>query len=121
MAIRFLMGLFEAASMPEFALLSSQWYTVNEHNTRTGLHIKANGGGQIVGGLVGYGIARGIGVNGSALAGLSLAFIFTSIPDSQLNCRLLNKRDRLLSTKQVREKEQGIGNQHFKAPVSRGT
>lgn len=36
------------------------------------------------------------------------------IPDSQLNCRWLNERDRLLAIQRVRGNEQGIGNRHFK-------
>jgi MFS transporter, ACS family, allantoate permease len=126
MAIRFLMGVFEAASMPGFALLASQWYTVQEHNSRSGGYIASNGGGQIVGGLVAWGIARGTS-DGSALAPWKIIFIatgvFTSavgvvfffvVPDSQLNCRWLNKRDRLLAIERVRENGQGIGNRHFK-------
>lgn len=36
------------------------------------------------------------------------------IPDSQLNCRWLSKRDRLLAIERVKSNEQGIGNKHFK-------
>lgn len=39
---------------------------------------------------------------------------FVVIPDSQLNCRWLNERDRLLAIQRVRDNEQGIGNRHFK-------
>ncbi|CAK7202171.1 Allantoate permease [Sporothrix eucalyptigena] len=128
MAIRFFMGLLEAASMPGFALISSQWYTHNEHNTRTGIYISSNGGGQIIGGLVAYGIALHVPDDDAApLAPWKILFIATGgftvivglaffyvIPDSQLNCRWLSKRDRLLAIMRVRENEQGIGNAHFK-------
>ncbi|CAL5867483.1 uncharacterized protein PFLUO_LOCUS1702 [Penicillium psychrofluorescens] len=127
MAIRFLLGMFEAASMPAFALISSQWYTVHEHNLRAGLWISANGWGQIIGGLVAYGILRRISEVDASIAGWKLIFIATGcfttcigilffyiIPDSQLNCRWLNQRDRLLAIQRVRENEQGIGNRHFK-------
>ena len=75
MAIRFLLGLFEAASMPSFALLSSQWYTVREHNSRTGIYIGSNGIGQIVGGLIAYGIAKSTSEVGSAIAPWKIIFI----------------------------------------------
>lgn len=39
---------------------------------------------------------------------------FFVIPDSALNCRWLNKRDRLLAIERLRENEQGIGNRQFK-------
>ncbi|KAL1894025.1 Allantoate permease [Sporothrix stenoceras] len=128
MAIRFFMGLLEAASMPGFALLSSQWYTHHEHNTRTGMYIGSNGGGQIIGGLVAYGIAKHVPNDGTQpLAPWKILFIVTGgvtvlvglaffyiIPDSQLNCRWLSKRDRLLAIARVSENEQGIGNTQFK-------
>ncbi|KAJ5768255.1 hypothetical protein N7533_000838 [Penicillium manginii] len=126
-AIRFLLGVFEAASMPAFALLSSQWYTVHEHNLRAGIWISANGCGQIIGGLVAYGISRRLSEIDAAIAGWKVIFIatgcftvcigilfFVVIPDSQLNCRWLNERDRLLAIQRVRDNEQGIGNRHFK-------
>ncbi|KAJ5692669.1 hypothetical protein N7462_002092 [Penicillium macrosclerotiorum] len=126
-AIRFLLGVFEAASMPAFALLSSQWYTVREHNLRAGLWISANGWGQIIGGLVAYGISRRLSEVDSSIAGWKLIFIATGcfttcigvlffwiIPDSQINCRWLNKHDRLLAIQRVRENQQGIGNRYFK-------
>jgi ACS family allantoate permease-like MFS transporter len=75
MAIRFFLGMFEAASMPGFALLSSQWYTVKEHNSRAGIWISSNGWGQIVGGLVAYGISRSVSEHGAALAGWKIIFI----------------------------------------------
>lgn len=75
MAIRFFLGMFEAASMPGFALLSSQWYTVKEHNSRTGIWISSNGWGQIVGGLVAYGISKSVSEHGAALAGWKIIFI----------------------------------------------
>lgn len=75
MAIRFFLGMFEAASMPGFALLSSQWYTVKEHNSRTGIWISSNGCGQIVGGLVAYGIARSVSDDGHGLPGWKIMFI----------------------------------------------
>jgi len=125
LALRFLLGVFEAASMPCFALLASQWYTVHEHNLRTGLWIGSNGWGQIVGGLVAYGISNR--THEMTIAGWKVLFIaigvFTScvgilfffvIPDSQLNCRWLNQRDRLLAIERVRGNEQGIGNKYFK-------
>ncbi|OAA60327.1 MFS allantoate transporter [Niveomyces insectorum RCEF 264] len=128
MAIRFFMGLFEAASMPGFALISSQWYTHREHNTRTGIYISSNGGGQIIGGLVAYGISRGVEEHTPPLAAWKIIFIATGcftvfvgllffyiVPDSQVNCRWLSKSDRLLAIERVRENEQGIGNRHFKA------
>jgi ACS family allantoate permease-like MFS transporter len=88
-AIRFLLGVFEAASMPAFALLSSQWYTVHEHNLRAGVWISANGCGQIVGGLVAYGITRRLSAIDAAIAGWKVIFIATG-------CFTVSQKERLI-------------------------
>ena len=86
MAVRFFLGLFEAAVSPGFALFvsslcssnqrtsyiypatdrvtgqnkqTSQWYTVKEQGLRTGIWFSFNGVAQIIGGCVAYGIAVG--------------------------------------------------------------
>lgn len=41
-------------------------------------------------------------------------WFFLVIPDNQLNCRWLSKRDRVLAVERVRVNDQGIGNKHFK-------
>lgn len=76
-SLRFLLGMFEAASMPAFALLSSQWYTVREHNMRAGIWISSNGWGQIVGGLMAYGISRRLTDIEGVIAGWKVLFIAT--------------------------------------------
>ncbi len=86
-----------------------------------------NGVGQIVGGLVAYGIAVGSEKNGSAIAPWKVLFLVTGVltmvlgliflvivPDSQLNAWWLKKEDRALAVARVRVNQQGIGNKHFK-------
>ena len=50
-AIRFFLGVFEAAVTPGFALFTSQWYTKKEQGLRTGIWFSFNGWGQIFGGF----------------------------------------------------------------------
>ncbi|KAL9616126.1 MAG: hypothetical protein Q9160_008970 [Pyrenula sp. 1 TL-2023] len=126
-AVRFFLGVFEAAVTPGFALFTSQWYTKTEQATRTGIWFSFNGFAQIFGGLVAYGIAKGTEKHGSALAGWRIVFLFAGlltaalgiifwfvIPDNQLNARWLKKEDRILAIERVRVNQQGIGNKHFK-------
>lgn len=47
LAVRFFLGLFEAAVSPGFALFTSQWYTVREQGMRTGIWFSFNGWGQV--------------------------------------------------------------------------
>ncbi|KAK4233458.1 putative MFS allantoate transporter [Achaetomium macrosporum] len=104
-AIRFFLGVFEAAVTPGFALLTSQWYTKREQGSRVGIWFSFNGWGQIFGGLVAYGIAVGVRKHGSAIEPWKIVFLVTG---------LLTKEDWTLAVARVRVNQQGIGNKHFK-------
>lgn len=127
-AVRFFLGVFEAAVTPGFALFTSQWYTKKEQGTRIGIWFSFNGWAQIFGGLLAYGIAIGAERHGSAIAPWRVVFLVTGlltmaigfiflyfVPDNQLNARWLSKNDRRLAIERVRVNQQGIGNKHFKA------
>lgn len=123
-AIRFMLGVCEAAVTPGFALITSQWYTKKEQGTRIGIWFSFNGWAQIFGGLVAYGIAKGTdGTNYHGLAGWKIVFLFTglltvvigfiflwAVPDNQLNARFMKKEDRLLAVERIRVNQQGVGN-----------
>lgn len=126
-AIRFFLGVFEASVTPGFALLTSQWYTKDEQGSRVNIWFSFNGWGQVLGGLVAYGIAVGSEKHGSAIEPWKAVFLFAGlltialgliflwiIPDNQLNARWLSKDDRTLAIARVRVNQQGIGNKHFK-------
>lgn len=127
-AIRFMLGVCEAAVTPGFALFTSQWWTKAEQGTRTGIWFSFNGFAQIFGGLVAYGIAIGVERHGAGLAAWKIIFLVTGLltvavgtifffvmPDNQLNARWLSKEDRILAIERIRINQQGIGNKHFKA------
>ncbi|KAJ6124751.1 Major facilitator superfamily domain general substrate transporter [Penicillium samsonianum] len=126
-AIRFMLGVFEAAVTPGFALLTSQWYTKKEQGSRVNIWFSFNGVGQIFGGVVAYGIAVGAEKHGSSIDPWKIVFLVTGllticlglvflwiVPDNQLNARWLNEEDRILAVARVRVNQQGIGNKHFK-------
>jgi hypothetical protein len=46
-AIRFFLGVFEAAVTPGFALFTSQWYTKKEQGARTAIWFSFNGWAQV--------------------------------------------------------------------------
>ncbi|KAF2195419.1 membrane transporter [Zopfia rhizophila CBS 207.26] len=127
LAIRFFLGVFEAAVTPGFALFTSQWYTKKEQGTRTAIWFSFNGFAQIFGGLVAYGIAVGCRKYGTALEPWKIVFLVTGlltsaigfiflfvVPDNQMNCRWLSKEDRVLAIERIRMNQQGVGNKHFK-------
>ncbi|KAI9839757.1 MAG: hypothetical protein M1838_004268 [Thelocarpon superellum] len=126
-AVRFFLGVFEAAITPGFALFTSQWYTKKEQGMRTGIWFSFNGWAQVFGGLLAYGIARGVDLHGAAIASWKIVFLATGLltttagivflfvmPDNQLNARWLTKRERMLAVERIRSNQQGVGNKHFK-------
>ncbi|KAF2115221.1 major facilitator superfamily domain-containing protein [Lophiotrema nucula] len=126
-AVRFFLGVFEAAVTPGFALFTSQWYTKKEQGTRIGIWFSFNGFAQIFGGLVAYGVAVGCRKSGTTLEPWKIVFLATGIltacvgviflwamPDNQMNCRWLSKEDRVLAIERIRVNQQGVGNKHFK-------
>jgi MFS transporter, ACS family, allantoate permease len=125
--IRFLLGVFEAAVTPGFALFTSQWYTVREQGTRTSIWFSFNGFAQIFGGLLSYGIARGTQKYGTVLEPWKIVFLVTGlltscvgvvflwiVPDNQMNARWLSEEDRVRCVERIRVNQQGVGNRHFK-------
>lgn len=126
-AIRFFLGVFEAAVTPGFALFTSQWYTKKEQGLRTSIWFSFNGFAQIFGGAVAYGIAVGSRKHGTLIEPWKLIFLVTGllttavgvlflwiVPDNQLNCRWLSKEDQILAIERIRVNNQGVGNKHFK-------
>ncbi|KAI1495009.1 major facilitator superfamily transporter allantoate [Biscogniauxia mediterranea] len=127
MAVRFFLGVFEAAVSPGFALFTSQWYTIREQGTRVGWWFSFNGWAQIIGGCVAYGIAVGTERHPLLVESWQLIFLVTGfftafmgvlflylMPDSQLNARFLTPEERVMAVERIRVNQQGVGNKHFK-------
>ncbi|PVH78926.1 MFS allantoate transporter-like protein [Cadophora sp. DSE1049] len=126
-AVRFFLGVFEAAVTPGFALFTSQWYTRQEQGTRTGIWFSFNGFAQIFGGLVAYGISTGVKKHGAAIDSWQIVFLTIGLitvmvgciflyfmPDNQLNAKFLTPRERVMAIERIRKNQQGVGNKHFK-------
>lgn len=126
-AVRFFLGVFEAAVTPGFALFTSQWYTKEEQGARTGIWFSFNGVAQIVGGAVAYGISVGVKKHGADIAPWKIVFLAIGLvtasvgvvflffmPDNQLNARFLSPAEKLMAVERIRRNQQGVGNKHFK-------
>ncbi|KAE9373049.1 MFS allantoate transporter-like protein [Stipitochalara longipes BDJ] len=126
-AVRFFLGVFEAAVTPGFALFTSQWYTRKEQGTRTGIWFSFNGFAQIFGGLLAYGISVGVKKHGSAVEPWKIVFLTIGLltasigciflyfmPDNQLNAKFLSPNERIMAVERIRKNQQGVGNKHFK-------
>ncbi|KAF3913432.1 hypothetical protein ABW21_db0200365 [Orbilia brochopaga] len=125
--LRFFMGVFESAVTPGFAYFTSQWYTKREQCARVNYWFAFAGLSQIFGGVLAWGIAKGIRIHGSELAPWKVIFLTLGLltaavgvlfwfimPDSQLNAKFLPSEERALAVERIRENNQGIGNRHFK-------
>jgi ACS family allantoate permease-like MFS transporter len=126
-AVRFFLGVFEAAVTPGFALFTSQWYTRKEQGTRVGIWFSFNGFAQIFGGLIAYGISIGVQRHGAAIDSWQIVFLTIGLitvavgciflyfmPDNQLNAKFLTPEERLMAVERIRKNQQGVGNKHFK-------
>ena len=58
LALRFLLGCFEATITPAFMFLTTSWYTRDEIPTRTGLWFAGNSFGGLVASLLAYGVGH---------------------------------------------------------------
>ncbi|CAK7273266.1 Allantoate permease [Sporothrix epigloea] len=128
LAVRFFLGITEAAVSPGFALFTSQWYTSREQGTRVGFWFSFNGWGQILGGFIAYGITVGTEkhpihglkawqllflVIGLFTAAVGVVFLWF-MPDNQMNAKFLTEKERVMAIERIRVNQQGIGNKHFK-------
>ena len=126
-AVRVILGIFEASISPGFILLTSQYYKKHEQAGRMGVWFAANGLAQTIGGCLAYGIAVNTAGNQTAIASWQILFLavgiitslwgcclFVLIPDDPLHAWFLSVDDRIYAVERIRGNQQGIGNRHFK-------
>lgn len=125
MTLRAILGVFESVINPTFMLMTSMWYKRSEQPERMGWWFMGNALGQILGGIIGYGIGHihsGLAVGDwifyfiifgavTIVYGVGLYFV---IPSSPMSARWLSDRDRALAVERVRLNRTGIINHHWK-------
>ncbi|KAI1267805.1 major facilitator superfamily domain-containing protein [Xylariaceae sp. FL1019] len=132
LAVRFIMGVFEAAVTPGLTLMTGFWYTRREIPLRQCIWYSSLGWGGIVGSYISLGVAR-LPVDLKPerweliffiLGGATVLWAFIIwflLPDSPSNARFLNHRERLIAVKRVSGNETGIKNKSFnKAQALKG-
>ena len=72
LAVRFLLGLFEATITPAFVLITSMWYKQTEQGRRMGAWLSCNGITLIVMAAVGYGLSA---VTNAGIASWKILFL----------------------------------------------
>ncbi|EEB05202.1 allantoate permease [Schizosaccharomyces japonicus yFS275] len=103
LALRFLMGVFEACVSPAFVSITSMWYRREEQTMRSMLWYSFNGVATIIGGILSYGIGHIHNSHVSTwkfifiiIGGLSLAWagiFYLLFPSNPVTARFLTPRE----------------------------
>ena len=124
LAVRFLMGMMEAAVTPGLTLMTGFWYKRNEIPLRQCIWYSALGFGGIVGSYISTGLSKLptdykpqrwqliFYILGGATMAWSFVLYFC-LADTPANARFLNERERLIAVKRVSGNETGIKNKAF--------
>ena len=124
LAVRFIMGIFEAAVTPSLALMTGWWYQRREIPLRQCIWYSSLGLGGIVGSYISMGIStmpenttpKRWQILFYILGGVTMIWssvIYICLPDAPSNARFLDERQRIIAVKRVAENETGIKNKSF--------
>lgn len=124
-ATRFLLGLFEAACLPLFSVITSQWYRRAEQPIRVACWYGTNGLSTMFAAAVSYGLSK----SNSSIAPWRVLFIFVGlltivtsvviyfILDSDVtSARFLTDHEKLQAIERLRANQTGTGSRKFKWP-----
>ncbi|KAH8179566.1 major facilitator superfamily protein [Sarocladium implicatum] len=124
LAVRFIMGVFEAAVTPGLTLMTGFFYTRREIPLRQCIWFSSLGWGGIIGSYISMGVSELPAdmtperweliffILGGATC-LWAFFIWFALPDAPSNAWFLNKRQRIIAVKRVSGNETGIKNKNF--------
>jgi MFS family permease len=124
LAVRFIMGIFEAAVTPGFTLMTGFWWTKREIPLRQCIWYSALGWGGILGSYISMGVSTlpkamtperwqliFYILGGSTFLWSFVVFFF--LPDSPSSARFLSHRERVVAVMRVAGNETGIKNKSF--------
>ncbi|PSN70171.1 allantoate permease [Corynespora cassiicola Philippines] len=124
-AIRTLLGIFEAVCQPSFVILSSMWYKREEQAQIITYWYMMNGGQQIVGGLLAYCFTliktgplkawQAIFITYGSASFLWGCFVLYWMPDSPMRAKCFSEEDKKLMIERVRSNQTGIQNKSFRS------
>ncbi|KAH6656895.1 major facilitator superfamily domain-containing protein [Truncatella angustata] len=125
LALRFIMGSFEAAVTPGLTIMTGFWWTRREIPLRQCIWYSALGWGGIIGSYISMGVStlpedttpERWQLIFYILGGATMLWAFVIyfiLPDAPSNARFFNHRERLVAVKRVAGNETGIKNKTFK-------
>lgn len=124
LAVRFIMGVFEAAVTPGLTLMTGFWYTRREIPLRQCIWFSSLGWGGIVGSYISMGISKLPATMTPErweliffiLGGITMLWAFVIyflLPDTPAKAGFLSERERLIAVQRVAGNETGIKNKSF--------
>ncbi|KDE04417.1 hypothetical protein MVLG_05132 [Microbotryum lychnidis-dioicae p1A1 Lamole] len=124
LATRFLLGAFEAAVLPAFAMITSAWYRRSEQPLRVATWYLQNGTATMVGSALVYGIGH---IKSSSLFTYQIVFLvyalvtvitapilYWRMDNSPMEARFLSPEDRQRAVERLRANQTGIASSEFK-------
>ena len=124
LAVRTLLGIFEAVCQPSFLILSSLWYKRSEQAATVTYWYMMNGAQQIVGGLLAYCFSlmktgpiksyQALFITYGVISVFWGMFVFWWMPDSPMRAKCFSEEDKKLMVERVRSNQTGIQNKKFR-------
>ncbi|KAH8646253.1 allantoate permease [Xylariales sp. PMI_506] len=120
---RFFLGAIEGGISPAYVLITSSWYTQAEIPYRTTIWFCGNGMSFILQAFISYGIGKIVSpievwkwffIIYGLLAFLWAGVVWRYMPDSIIDCKFLNDREKAIAIERIRANRTGIANRHFK-------
>ncbi|PBP19931.1 allantoate permease [Diplocarpon rosae] len=123
-ALRTLLGMFEACCQPIFIVMSAMWFKREEQAAAVSYWYMMNGAQQIVGGLLAYCFTllqsgplkswQALFISYGGVAILWGFFVLIFLPDSPMRAKSFSEADKMLLVERVRGNQTGMQNRVFK-------
>ncbi|KAF7191670.1 putative transporter [Pseudocercospora fuligena] len=123
-ALRTLLGIFEAVCQPTFLIMSSMWYKREEQALMVSFWYAMNGMQQIVGGLLAYCFSlihsgpikswQAIFITYGCFSAIWGVFVIWYLPDSPMRAKCFSEEDKRLMVERVRSNQTGLQNKKFR-------
>ncbi|KAJ5107716.1 hypothetical protein N7456_004391, partial [Penicillium angulare] len=125
LALRILLGIFEACAQPTFVRLSGMWYKREEQAQTVTFWYMMNGFQQMIGGLLAYLFSmigsdkvlkswQALFMTYGCFSVLFGVFVLLFMPDSPMTATCFSEEDKHLMVERVRENRTGIQNKKFR-------
>lgn len=133
-ALRVLLGCFEAAVAPALILLTTMWYRRDEQPPRMGFWYVGTGTGSVIGALASYGFQhyRPGAAAAAALTSWQVMFLTFGlvtvatgvavalvVPDNPMTAGFLTRDEKVWAIERLRGNRTGVENKHFRAHQAR--